>query len=103
MNIIFTIIMIVFFVSCVIGGAIEIFGLDKEEEKKEEKEKKEEADTIGFATDFEHSAEVFTEFGKFLGGTSPVPEKKISITYTCVNCGAPIRSKHCEYCGTEYK
>ena len=99
MNIIFTIIMIVFFVSCVIGGAIDIFGLDKEEEE----EKKEEVDTTGFATDFEHSAEAFAEFGKFLGGTSPVPEKKISITYTCVNCGAPIKSKHCEYCGTEYK
>lgn len=101
MKIIFTIIMIVFFVSSLVGGAIEIFGLDKEEEMKEEK--KEEADTIGFTTDFEHSAEVFTEFGKILRGTSPVPEKKISVTYTCVNCGAPIKSKHCEYCGTEYK
>lgn len=98
MNIIFTIIMIVFLVSCAIGGAIEIFGLDKEEE-----EKKEEIDTIGFATDFKHSAEVFAEFGKFVRGTSPVPEKKVSVTYTCVNCGAPIKSKHCEYCGTEYK
>ncbi len=101
MNIIFTIIMIVFFVSCLIGGAIEIFGLDKKEERK--KEEKKEVDTIGFATDFERSTEVFAEFGKLLRGTSPVPEKKVSVTYTCVNCGAPIKSKHCEYCGTEYR
>lgn len=102
MNIIFTIIMIIFFVSCLIGGAIEIFGLDKEEERKDE-ERKEEVDTIGFATDFEHSAETFAEFGKLLRDISPVPEKKVSVTYTCVNCGAPIKSKHCEYCGTEYR
>ena len=56
-----------------------------------------------FGTSLESFAGALTEFEKVLSGASPIPEKKISVTYTCVNCGAPIKSKHCEYCGTKYR
>lgn len=56
-----------------------------------------------FETNFESFVDALVDFGKVLNGASPIPEKGTSVTYACVNCGAPIKSKHCEYCGTEYR
>lgn len=56
-----------------------------------------------FGTNFESFIDALVDFGKVLNGASPIPEKRTSITYACVNCGAPIKSKYCEYCGTEYR
>ena len=105
MNIILTIIIIVFFLLCAIGGVMEIFGLGEEEEK-DEKRKEEKMDRTIFIDNLNKFSKVVQDFGvdySVMIGPPPEESKPKPIVHNCVNCNAPVHGNYCEYCGTEYR
>lgn len=51
--------------------------------------------------DSEETEAIAKEFMKL--ANCPLSQEEIKTVLNCINCGAPIKSNYCEYCGTVYK